>query len=829
MIQPPSAKRSLNQVVGPKGEARKATATSNIWVGGSGVFSFPTDGNKITALLSGKDYFANLIDACEAATEEICILGWQVNWDAQLKPGYRLWNLVHRAAGRGVMVYVMPWNDTNPIQTYDDQTKTALLNINDRLKLTGKDKRVHVELSTSYAKKNSAYFSHHQKLVVVDRKIAFAGGIDIAYGRYDDAGYTLRADADHREVLNRYNPCIPTAGDVKENYKQYLVDPDLMNGAVDRLGRVPFKGTKTNAQEASDRIAAGCWQVPYDDQSTGAVAADKFGLGASMQPNTAMYKIIHAATQPRMPWQDLHSRIEGPAVSNLLRNFVVRWNACGGKRLPMPQPPATYDKPGKAHIQILRSAPANMCAVEYRALELKTGVKAPTGTEDDIYKAMLLLIEKSSRFIYIENQFFVSAFGKESYDGPATLSPAARFINARHGGQQGGADAASFDDDDSVTVGLGKGAKLKPGLDTTKLYLPPKNTVCAALVARIQRAILGVKHPKFHVYITLPVHPEGMLDKASIAIQVYWTMQTIAFGSRSLLNGVRRALKAKELRDAGDKGFMRVIDNESSNEHESISTDACFDYVTLLNLRNWAKLDDRYVTEQIYVHTKLMIVDDMYALFGSANINDRSLLGERDSELAMLVMDGDSYRADINGKGSKRPVRRFAHELRMGIWKKLFGISGGVRPASGLMSAIEHPGSPDSWKLIQRQAKANTALYEAAFRFVPRNSPSFDPQLASSILPSFNKDSKALDSPMPFEDRFWQSAQFESTEVKALDSIKGFICEVPVEWSKGEYNRFDFPSMLVVDAGPIPGAKAKTNDSYASATVPARSSSTLPS
>jgi phospholipase D1/2 len=185
------------------------------------------------------------------------------------------------------------------------------------------------------------------------------------------------------------------------------------------------------------------------------------------------------------------------------------------------------------------------------------------------------------------------------------------------------------------------------------------------------------------------------------------------------VNGIRRALKAKELRDAGDKGFMRVIDSESSNERESISTNACFDYVTLLNLRNWAKLDDRYVTEQIYVHTKLMIVDDMYALFGSANINNRSLLGERDSELAMLVMGGESYRADINGKGSKRPVRRFAHELRMDIWKKLFGNTGGVRPAGNLAKAIEHPGSPNSWKLNQEQAKKNSALYEAAFKFIP--------------------------------------------------------------------------------------------------------------
>jgi len=37
------------------------------------------------------------------------------------------------------------------------------------------------------------------------------------------------------------------------------------------------------------------------------------------------------------------------------------------------------------------------------------------------------------------------------------------------------------------------------------------------------------------------------------------------------------------------------------------------------------------VTEIIYVHSKLMIVDDKKVICGSANINDRSLLGNRDS------------------------------------------------------------------------------------------------------------------------------------------------------------------------------------------------------
>lgn len=37
----------------------------------------------------------------------------------------------------------------------------------------------------------------------------------------------------------------------------------------------------------------------------------------------------------------------------------------------------------------------------------------------------------------------------------------------------------------------------------------------------------------------------------------------------------------------------------------------------------------------IYVHSKGMIVDDEYIIIGSANINQRSMEGTRDTEIAM--------------------------------------------------------------------------------------------------------------------------------------------------------------------------------------------------
>lgn len=50
----------------------------------------------------------------------------------------------------------------------------------------------------------------------------------------------------------------------------------------------------------------------------------------------------------------------------------------------------------------------------------------------------------------------------------------------------------------------------------------------------------------------------------------------------------------------------------------------------------------------IYVHAKGMIVDDEYVIMGSANINQRSLEGSRDTEIAM-----GSYQPNYTWAGKK--------------------------------------------------------------------------------------------------------------------------------------------------------------------------------
>jgi len=64
-----------------------------------------------------------------------------------------------------------------------------------------------------------------------------------------------------------------------------------------------------------------------------------------------------------------------------------------------------------------------------------------------------------------------------------------------------------------------------------------------------------------------------------------------------------------------------------------------------------------------------MIVDDHSVIIASANINDRSMLGYRDSELAILVEDTRSVASRMNGQPFKAGA--FACSLRKSLFRQV--------------------------------------------------------------------------------------------------------------------------------------------------------------
>ncbi|KAG8894933.1 Phospholipase D1 [Tulasnella sp. 408] len=92
-----------------------------------------------------------------------------------------------------------------------------------------------------------------------------------------------------------------------------------------------------------------------------------------------------------------------------------------------------------------------------------------------------------------------------------------------------------------------------------------------------------------------------------------------------------------------------------------------------------------------------MIVDDRLAIIGSANINERSMRGDRDSELAVVVRDTDLIPGKMAGKSFR--VGRFAHTLRIRLMREHVGVDTDAIYEEDLMAthAKEKPEDVKTW------------------------------------------------------------------------------------------------------------------------------------
>lgn len=68
----------------------------------------------------------------------------------------------------------------------------------------------------------------------------------------------------------------------------------------------------------------------------------------------------------------------------------------------------------------------------------------------------------------------------------------------------------------------------------------------------------------------------------------------------------------------------------------------------------------------------MMIIDDEIMLVGSANLNDRSMLGYRDSELAVVITDDYKVRSKMNG--ALHLTSELAHKTRSKCFQAIFGL-----------------------------------------------------------------------------------------------------------------------------------------------------------
>ncbi|RYP82035.1 hypothetical protein DL770_005718 [Monosporascus sp. CRB-9-2] len=143
-----------------------------------------------------------------------------------------------------------------------------------------------------------------------------------------------------------------------------------------------------------------------------------------------------------------------------------------------------------------------------------------------------------------------------------------------------------------------------------------------------------------------------------------------------------------------------------------------------------------FVSEELYVHSKVLIADDRIVICGSANINDRSQLGNHDSEIAVIIEDPEPVETTMDGRPFT--ASKFAASLRRFLYRKHIGLIPDQRwdrPTRGWTPVsvdpqdydwgsrgdrlVADPMTQEFWDLWLATARANTQVFDKVFHAVP--------------------------------------------------------------------------------------------------------------
>ncbi|EPY78441.1 phospholipase D1 isoform b [Camelus ferus] len=489
--------------------------------------------------VNAKGYFEDVADAMEEAKEEIFITDWCSAFTA---PRGEMSCII--IMQQGVRIFVMLYKEVElALGINSEYSKRILMHLHPNIKVMRHPDHV----------SSSVYlWAHHEKLVIIDQSVAFLGGIDLAYGRWDDNEHRLTDVGSVKRVIMGPSPGSLTAETTEsmeslshKDKNESNKSPPVLKNVDDRDSKLkgigkPGKFSKFSLYRQLHRHHlhnADSISSIDSASNTGSIRSLQTGVGELhgetrfwhgkdycnfvfkdwVQLDKPFADFIDRYSTPRMPWHDIASAVHGKAARDVARHFIQRWN----------------------FTKLLRSAADWSAGIKYH--------------EESIHSAYIYVIENSKHYIYIENQFFISCA------------------------------------DDKVVF----------------------NKIGDAIAQRILKA--HREGQRYRVYVVIPLLP----------------------------------------------GFEGDISTGGGNALQAIMH---------FNYRTHAELEGNLVTELIYVHSKLLIADDNTVIIGSANINDRSMLGKRDSEMAIIMQDTETVPSVMDGK--EYQAGRFAQGLRLQCFRE---------------------------------------------------------------------------------------------------------------------------------------------------------------
>ena len=399
---------------------------------------------------------------------------------------------------------------------------------------------------------------------------------------------------------------------------------------------------------------------------------------------TDMYgKCFKTSTEngPRQPWHDIHSAVRGPEAAHLVQAFEERWTKQADAGLlahPSRNGLINAESNGGWCAQLSRSIDSRVNNFDPSANKrhLRGSYKQPEDRSDwkpikekdtklsqrfeiltfsginnskcldskkgrlvdsSIHETNIHHIRRAKHFIYIESQYFMGSSFMWSKDSDAKCG----------------------------------------------------NMIAAEITMKICEKI-AAKEP-FAVYILLPMWMEGIPAAQATQGLLYYQRLTI----EAMHKQVEKALAAR-MANSSDYGlkvsdylnFYCLGNRETTEGSQATGTPTTDDEKLLAKTRR----------HQIYIHSKFMVVDDEVALIGTANVNQRSMDGCRDSEIMMTSWQPDHLATKESiAKGD-------IHGYRMHIWGAI---------TNKWDEAFRNPSSPECVNAVNKIANDNWDKYMA--------------------------------------------------------------------------------------------------------------------
>jgi phospholipase D1/2 len=688
-------------------------------------------GNNIKWYVDGRDYFWALSVAMERAKETIYIEDWWLSPELFLRrPPYfnqewRVDQVIKRAAERGVQVYVIVYKEVSQALTCNSaHTKHAL----NALCPEGQPGHgnIHVLRHPDHnvfenAGDMTQFWAHHEKFVVIDYALAFIGGLDICYGRWD--------------------------------VRQHLLADVHPSGVQNEV----FPGQDFNNNRIMDFQTVEDWA------------------------NNELNKVDYG----RMPWHDVAMAVVGDCVYDIAEHFVLRWNfvkrdkykrAAGvdwlclegrlgededlvgvqrpkypvGEYVQHPLSPLStkpMGKQGTVHAQVVRSSD-----------DWSIGILL----ERSIQTAYCEVIEKAEHYVYIENQFFITATGE--HQAPIQNTIGRSIVNAVVRAAKEGRKfrvilvipaIPGFAGDLRDDAAIGTRAIMDYQYKSI-------NRGENSIMGQIAKA--GIDPHQYIFVFNLRAYDRinktpGLVQQEKESGVTYQELQR-AEAEEIMGTGIHGQAGERGDKEAQHPGKgvshdeqERIIDRkrqfESKRKHltkdpvtssDSIAEDAMA-RGGLVSEEYWEGEDpeaekENFVQEELYIHAKLLIADDKVVICGSSNINDRSQLGNHDSELSIVMEDTKILESTMDGKPYQAGYH--AATLRRHLWREHLGII----EAQGLDASKDPNAQPPNecgndigegeewefvadplgdkvWAMWTGQATKNTELYRMIFRADP--------------------------------------------------------------------------------------------------------------